>query len=82
MNNRPDLGRAASLLSFGAMAVGGGPVGMALFMAQQMPIWRIPGRPDEGTTLFDYVYEMMYKVEHIPIDQAIEEARQYYEAQQ
>lgn len=72
------LGRIASLLIFGASAFAGGPLGVASFLLGQLPIWRVPGQPDEGAGLLDYVYQMMYEVEHIPIEQAIEEAREYY----
>lgn len=72
------LGRGASLLAGGAMALAGGPLGILFFLAGNLPIWRIPGNTDEGTNFLDYVYQMMYCVEHIPIEQAIEEARDYY----
>ena len=53
-----------------------------LLVASFLPVWRIPGRyPDEGYSLWDTIYSFMYEVEHIPIEQAIEEAKAYYEEQ-
>jgi len=47
-----------------------------------LPIWRIPGRyPDEGYSLWDTIYAFHTEVQHIPTEQAIEEAKAYYEEQ-
>ena len=78
---RENLGRLASTLTFGAMAIGGGPLGMAWFLFNQTPLWRVPGRPDKGVALMDYAYEMFSEVEvpHIDIEQARHEAWYIYE---
>lgn len=53
-----------------------------MLVASFLPIWRVPGKPpEEGVCFWDYIYAFWTEVEHIPIEQAIEEARGYYESQ-
>jgi len=53
-----------------------------LLVTSFLPVWRIPGwYPDEGYSLWDTIYAFWYEVDHIPTEQAIEEARAYYEEQ-
>lgn len=78
-----DLGRAASLLTFGAMALGGGTLlGIGLFLFNQAPIWYVPGNHKQGVTSYEYVYKMMYEIDHVPIEQAQRDAYYLYEEAQ
>lgn len=75
MLNYENLGKFASSLTFGAMALAGGPFGIAIFLFQEAPMWKIPGQPG-GYNFLDMVYSGQYGWEHIPTEQAQEEA--YY----
>ena len=72
------LGKGASMLAFGAMALGAGtPLGLLTFLAGQAPIWRAP-RDSEGTPLMEYLYKMTRGLPHISSEQARQEAYYIY----
>ena len=71
------------MLAFGAMALGAGtPLGILTFLAGQAPIWYAPGNHKQGVTFSEYVYKMMYEVDHVPIEQAQRDAYYLYKEQE
>lgn len=75
-NTNDAIGRLATLLVYGAVA-SSSPLTFGLFLFTQSPIWRVPGT-NIGVGLLDYVDLMMKEVSHIPIEEAIDAAKQYY----
>lgn len=53
---------------------------LALGLASLLPIWRVPGRdPYTGYNVWDCIDAHRTEVEHISAQEAIEEARAYFE---